>query len=90
MSGREACAPDAQALAVARRDRSEAREVSPRRQLGRKRDAAGRATTDRRRAGDRPASSAGARGATNGHRSAAAAAALIQIMRHTAFIVSAT
>ncbi|OMW47106.1 hypothetical protein [Burkholderia pseudomallei] len=85
MSGREACAPDAQALAVARRDRSEAREVSPRRQLGRK-----RATTDRRRAGARPASSVGARGATNGHRSAAAAAALIQIMRHTAFIVSAT
>ncbi|QBP51521.1 hypothetical protein E2R28_25625 [Burkholderia pseudomallei] len=87
MSGREACAPDAQALAVARRDRSEAREVSPRRLLGRKR---ARATTDRRRAGDRPASSVGARGATNGHRSAAAAAALIQIMRHTAFIVSAT
>nr|WP_239155996.1 hypothetical protein [Burkholderia pseudomallei] len=72
-------------MAVARRDRSEAREVSPRRLLGRK-----RATTDRRRAGDRPASSVGARGATNGHRSAAAAAALIQIMRHTAFIVSAT
>ncbi|APD35297.1 hypothetical protein [Burkholderia pseudomallei] len=89
MSGREACAPDAQAWAVARRDQSEAREVSPRRQLGRKRDAAGRATTDRRRAGDRPASSAGARGTTNGHRSAAAAV-LIQIMRHTAFIVSAT
>ncbi|WP_080301024.1 hypothetical protein [Burkholderia pseudomallei] len=84
MSGRDACAPDAQALAVARRDRSEAREVAPRRQLGRK-----RATTDRRRAGARPASSAGARGATNGHRSAAAAV-LIQIMRHTAFIVSAT